>query len=138
MNIGGRILKRLEELHWERRELLDRVPDLTPQALHNLIKRDSIRSEWDTKIADALGVSVLWLVYGESTEYAAAPQTTSLIAGESTPNVLQLPTPQHPSIKEVVQIMNSIDDLGKGMILMAARSVSKERVGETNKPVSST
>ena len=63
MNIGGRIQKKLSELGWERKDLLSKVPDLTPQALSNLIKRDSVRSEWDQAIADALGVSVLWLVY---------------------------------------------------------------------------
>lgn len=64
MNIGGRIEERLKKLKWERKDLLNAVPDLTPQALSNLITRDSKRSEWDTIIADALGVSVLWLVYG--------------------------------------------------------------------------
>lgn len=63
MNIGGRIAQRLTALGWERKELLSRVPDLTPQALSNLITRDSKRSEWDEAIAQALGVSVLWLVY---------------------------------------------------------------------------
>lgn len=70
------------ELHWERRDLLERVPDLTPQALSNLIKRDSKRSEWDEAIAAALGVSVLWLVYGKdgdgtsSAHSAAQPRAT--------------------------------------------------------------
>ena len=64
MAIGKRIEKRLEELRWKRKDLLDRVDNLTVQALSNLIRRDSKRSEWDVKIADALGVSVNWLVYG--------------------------------------------------------------------------
>lgn len=64
MNIGGRITKRLKDLQWERADLLSRLPELSPQALSNLIVRDSKRSEWDVKIADALGVSVMWLVYG--------------------------------------------------------------------------
>lgn len=82
MNIGSRIQHRLQELHWERRDLLERVPDLTPQALSNLIKRDSKRSEWDEANAAALGVSVLWLVYGKdgdgtsSTHSAAQPRAT--------------------------------------------------------------
>lgn len=65
MNIGGRIVQRLSALKWERKDLLEKVPDLTAQALSNLIRRDSVRSEWDEVIADALGVSVLWLVYGK-------------------------------------------------------------------------
>jgi hypothetical protein len=55
---------------WDRSDLMDRIPSLTPQALSNLIRRDSKRSEWDTEIAAALGVSVLWLVYGIDAEYA--------------------------------------------------------------------
>lgn len=66
MNIGGRIVQRLEALQWERKDLLARVPDLTAQALSNLIRRDSVRSEWDELIAEALGVSVMWLVYGKN------------------------------------------------------------------------
>ena len=64
MNIGGRIKQRLNQLRWKRKDLLDRVEGLSDQNLSNLIRRDSLRSEWDTRIASALGVSVLWLVYG--------------------------------------------------------------------------
>ena len=65
MNLGKRIEARLKELEWERSRLLGAVYGLTPQALSNLIVRDSRRSEWDVEIAKALGVSVSWLVYGE-------------------------------------------------------------------------
>ncbi len=74
MNIGGRIKKRLGDLGWERKDLIDAVArmdeaaPLTAQALSNLITRDSKRSEWDIVLAKALGVSVLWLVYGLETE----------------------------------------------------------------------
>lgn len=47
-----------------------KLPSLTPQALSNLIRRDSKRSEWDEAIADALGVSVMWLVYGQEIAYS--------------------------------------------------------------------
>ena len=70
MGIGSRIKSRLDELGWQRKHLYDALPDLTAQALSNLIVRDSARSEWDERIAAALGVSVLWLVYGRETEYA--------------------------------------------------------------------
>lgn len=66
MNIGKRIEERLKSLNWERRDLLDRVDGLTAQALSNLIRRDSKRSEWDEAIANALGIDVLWLVYGKA------------------------------------------------------------------------
>lgn len=65
MNIGARIKQRLEIIGKDRQWLLAKLPDLSPQALSNLIIRDSKRSEWDEAIADALGVSVLWLVYGK-------------------------------------------------------------------------
>jgi len=70
MAIGKRITDRLNTMGWDRSDLMDRIPSLTPQALSNLIRRDSKRSEWDTEIAAALGVSVLWLVYGIDAEYA--------------------------------------------------------------------
>lgn len=69
MNIGGRILLRLAELGWERNDLLAKLPDLTPQNLSQLIVRDSKRSEWDEAIAEALGVHVMWLVYGKTFSY---------------------------------------------------------------------
>lgn len=67
MAIGKQIVKRLNELGWKNRDLLDRVPSLSTAALHNLIKRDSKRSEFDVLIADALGISVMQLVYGDET-----------------------------------------------------------------------
>lgn len=82
MNIGGRIEKQLSALNWERKDLLARVPDLTAQALSNLIRRDSVRSEWDEVIADALGVSVMWLVYGkdEASHQANEPAPPAYLA----------------------------------------------------------
>lgn len=74
MNIGKRIEQRLQELGWERNDLLARVPDLSPQSLSNLIRRDSKRSEWDTKIAEALDVDVVWLVYGELPSRVESPK----------------------------------------------------------------
>jgi len=68
MNLGSRIKKRLEQLGWERSRLIELVPDLTPANLSALIRRDSKRSEFDEEIAKALGVSLLWLVYGHDEE----------------------------------------------------------------------
>jgi hypothetical protein len=77
MNMGKRIQQRLNELHWSRKDLLCRVPDLTAQALSNLIVRDSKRSEWDEIIAEALGVTVLWLVYGKGQHVVSEPSCMS-------------------------------------------------------------
>jgi hypothetical protein len=84
MAIGSRILERLTALNWKRNDLLARVPDLTPQALSNLIRRDSVRSEWDEAIATALGVSVLWLVYGQA-DYIASGNITQMQTREPAP-----------------------------------------------------
>lgn len=43
MALGKRIAQRLSELNWKRKDLLAAVPELTPQALSNLIRRDSAR-----------------------------------------------------------------------------------------------
>lgn len=72
MAIGKRIEERLSKLGMDRAQLMEKLPSLTPQALSNLIRRDSKRSEWDEAIADALGVSVLWLVYGYDHSYSKA------------------------------------------------------------------
>lgn len=85
MAIGKRIVERLEQLKLPRQYLFDSIPDLTPQALSNLIKRDSKRSEWDEKIAAALQVSVLWLVYGKETEYPTPATSTQFQAAEPIP-----------------------------------------------------
>jgi len=74
MNIGGRIQQRLDQLKWQRKDLLERVEGLSDQNLSNLIRRDSTRSEWDTRIASALGVTVLWLVYGIDDDHGYVQQ----------------------------------------------------------------
>lgn len=51
MAIGKRITERLGQLTWERKDLMAKIPALSPQALSNLITRDSKRSEWDVAIA---------------------------------------------------------------------------------------
>lgn len=63
--IGKRITDRMEKLGWERKDLLNALPELSPQALSNLITRDSRRSEWDEAIAKALNMHVMELVYGQ-------------------------------------------------------------------------
>lgn len=61
MNLGKRIELRLNELGWGRKELLDCVPELTPQRLSALIVRDSRRCELDYQISISLGVTIPWL-----------------------------------------------------------------------------
>lgn len=134
MNIGGRIVERLTELKWERKDLLERVPDLTSQALYNLIKRDSVRSEWDERIAEALGVSVLWLVYNK------LPKTDEKsIAAQEPSNLEYFPKAhtQHPAVAEVTQLITATDEVGKGMMLQSCRGIAEERKAIKRKPKSS-
>lgn len=112
MNIGGRIVQRLKELGWERKDLFNAVPDLTPQALSNLIRRDSKRSEWDVAIAQALGVSVLWLVYGEATEYKQASASKIIVAE---------PSPICHQAGEVERIMRALEPGRQEEVLVYAR-----------------
>lgn len=122
MNIGSRIQHRLRELHWERRNLLERVPDLTPQALSNLIKRDSKRSEWDEAIAAALGVSVLWLVYGKDGDgtspahSAAQPRATYAAGSADTERLLarlQKIDSQTPQGAKLISAIDALLDLAE-------------------------
>lgn len=111
MAIGKRIEQRLHDLEWKRRDLMDRVPDLTPQALSNLINRDSVRSEWDLQIAEALGVSVLWLVYGIDQTYAAV---------ERAPNVTTLEL-REPGLHELEALARQLSEAGLRELIGQAR-----------------
>lgn len=135
MNMGKRIAEKLSSLGWKRQDLLDRVPDLTAQALSNLIRRDSKRSEWDETIADALGVSILWLVYGKNGgeyTYATTSDTNKspLIAQERQPDKLcffpERRTIDHPAIAEVAKLMQEMSDDGKFILLGKAQEVSAQ------------
>lgn len=111
MNIGGRIAQRLVELGWEQKDLVNRAAQLYPdaplsyQALHNLIKRDSKRSELDEIIAHALGVPLIWLVYGI----------------RENNGIPRLPHKEHPTISAVVALMLDTDNTGKEVALGAVR-----------------
>lgn len=123
MAIGKRIVQRLAELKWERGDLLAAVPDLTPQALSNLIRRDSRRSEWDTTIAAALGVSVTWLVYGQESEYSSA-------------NVVALHTmeqpPLPPLIAELLDLASKTSERGQIELIGQARMLSNYYPAKAN------
>lgn len=111
MNIGTRIVARLSELGWKRRDLLDALPDLTPQALSALIKRGSKRSELDEYIAGGLGVSVMWLVYGREEEPSAFGNVSRF-------------SPTNPLIKELADVAESISDRGIVELIGRAKEIS--------------
>jgi hypothetical protein len=64
MNMGRRIQQMLDELNMSQSDLIDRVPDLSPQSLSAMIKRDTKTSEHAPEISTALGVQLLWLLTG--------------------------------------------------------------------------
>jgi transcriptional regulator with XRE-family HTH domain len=64
MALGARIKEARGDLGWDQAALCARVHGLTQQALSNLETRDSKTSEFAIRIADALGVSIRWLLDG--------------------------------------------------------------------------
>ena len=116
MAIGKRIEQRLKDLGWKRQDLLREVPELTPQALSNLIRRDSVRSEWDERIARALSVSVLWLVYGHGGRYSDADNVTVMTARE--------PTALPPNIQAIVEAAQRMTPEGQLILLGRAEELA--------------
>lgn len=64
MSLGARIKQQREALGWDQSELCRKVPGLTQQNLSAMENRDSDTSVYAVRIADALGVSVRWLLDG--------------------------------------------------------------------------
>ncbi len=130
MAIGKRIEERLAELGWERSDLLKRVDELTkgkkiltPQALSNLILRDSKRSEWDDVIAEALGIGVLDLVYGQKHMYPAAGNVVPLSASE--PGKLQGPIGELVAIAETMNERGIYELIGQARLLAGMHPKAK-------------
>lgn len=119
MALGKRIQARLDELGWDRKDLLEKVDGLTPQALSNLIVRDSKRSEWDEKIADALGVSVMFLVYGKPPVAYQQPtqQATRMEARE--------PAAMPDTIRQIMLHVENMSQQGQWELLGQARLLER-------------
>lgn len=113
MALGKRIADRLDALEMTRNQLLDKVDGLTAQALSNLIVRDSRRSEWDELIADALGVSVMWLVYGKE-----CTQTQSQTLNEPPAPSYQFISPQ---AQQVFMLMRDLSPVRQDEVLAFTR-----------------
>lgn len=84
--MGHRIRQRMDELGIGQVDLLARIPDLSPQTLSALIARDSNRSQWSGRIADALGCSHRWLQTGEG-PVSAGPAGVEVSAWSPTGRV---------------------------------------------------
>ena len=115
MALGKRIHELLQRPGWDRKRLLDAVPGLTPQALSNLIRRDSRRSEWDEQLAQALGVSVTWLVYGRD-DYQARAKVIPLQAAE--------PPAMSGLLSELVALARGLDERGQTELIGQARMLA--------------
>jgi transcriptional regulator with XRE-family HTH domain len=64
MSMGARIKEAMDAAGLQQQDVCAKVPGLSQQSLSNLVKRDSKTSEFAIQIADALGVSVRWLLDG--------------------------------------------------------------------------
>ena len=128
MNLGKRIDKRLNDLKWERKKLFDALPDLSPQALSNLIVRDSKRSEWDVQIADVLGVSVMWLVYGDA-PYSDEHTATEAQAESPAADVYKF---ESAATRSVAEIMATLDDNGQAEVLRFAKFLADKPQDDQN------
>jgi len=130
MNIGKRIEQRLADLKWERKNLLEALPDLSPQALSNLIVRDSKRSEWDVQIAKALGVSVTWLVYGDDALYPVSQPASRLEANSQPAIVYDF---QSAATRAVLDIMANLDDQRQNeVVAFAEERLTLQRVNQNS------
>lgn len=118
MALGKRIQERLDQLGWDRKVLLEKVDGLTPQALSNLIVRDSKRSEWDEKIAEALGLSVLELVYGKSPGQYKTTASARLEARE--------PEPLPDTIKQIVKHAERMTQQAQWELLGMAKALEHQ------------
>ena len=65
MSLGKRVEDRRKELGWTQPQLAVKVAGLSQQALDRLEKRDSKTSEHAVALAEALSVSLRWLLTGE-------------------------------------------------------------------------
>lgn len=91
---------------------MNEVPNLSPQALSNLITRDSKRSEWDIAIAKALGVTVAWLVYGPDYSASANGNIAMFQAAEPT---------QNKEIRELLSLAENMTEKGQWELIGQAR-----------------
>lgn len=72
MALGSRVKAEREALGLTQTQLAERVGDgLSQQAVDRLEKRDSATSQWVVGIADALQVSLRWLISGKGDKAAS-------------------------------------------------------------------
>jgi hypothetical protein len=132
MALGKRIEDRLNQLGWKRRDLIESVRgiELSEQALSNLIRRDSKRSEHDEAIAEALGVSVLWLVYGHESNYVKnSPNTKVLEYRASEPKGREI------LINTLFEIVQTLSEVSIAELIGHAKQMSANSLPDKTKLV---
>lgn len=103
MAMGKRIKQCLDDLGWKPSDLLDRVPELSPQSLSALTTRDSKTSTFAGKIANALGVRLDWLLFGSGDQWVLSGPIgiASLDGGSSS---------SQPGQDDVLKLLRRIED----------------------------
>lgn len=97
-------------------------------------KRRGLSKEGKLRAAPIIGFRIPWLETGKGSMTEVEP----VLGAQQTGSVAYFPERKDPVITEVVEIMNRIDDIGRGMILMSARKIADERRAPSSKPSSST
>lgn len=123
--LGRRVQRALELRGWEQKQLLDAVPSLSQQNLSNLIARNSRTSEHAMRIADALNVSIRWLLDGEGSplheNVAEQAQSLSHPPREDVPTGSAVGAGQQSiSPDEVFQAMSARERVRFARLLSAA------------------
>lgn len=120
MNMGARIKALLQERGWKQSQLLERVPEMDAKALSALIKRDSRFSEYALGIAQALGVSLDYLIFGVGTQ----PESTQ----SSLPHNLNA-----ADVCELLALYGACDEAGRDFVKAAARTRIEIAKASSNK-----
>lgn len=109
MNLGGRIRSRRDALHWSQTYVAQEVTKLrgderplTQQALQQLERRDSKKSEYIRELAVVLKTNVKWLLTGEGNpDWVDQPAELSDYARFVGENFDRLPPIRQEMVREI-------------------------------------
>lgn len=96
-------------------------------------KRRGLSKEGKLRAAPIIGFRIPWLETGSGPMTEAEP----VLGTRQTNSVAYFPERKDPVITEILEILNRVDDIGRGMILMSARKIADERRALSSKPLSS-
>lgn len=113
MNMGARIEELLKQRDMKQVDLLKKVPELDAKALSAAINRDSRFNEFALEIAEALGVSLEYLLFG-------VDRKSSVASSRQEDHRQFLPTEE---ACELLHLYGSCGNDGRTIILNTARSL---------------